>query len=153
MKKQLLAICTFLIAIGFYSAQTSSVNAIGYKTVEVKNGTWGKWPDQWTDLEENERPQMTVTAKFKGTVYEIHFKWNLLEIDKTLLVQYNEKKTLETRKKWNDETVHVYKDEEGDWVYTQKFSLFQLTDGTNVWTERKESKIYFFDNEIGIVFK
>ncbi len=153
MKKLLLAICILLAGIAFSFAQTSSIHAIAYKTVEVKNGTWGKWPDQWTDLEESERPKMTVTAKFKGTVYEIRFVWELLEIDKTLLLQYNEKKTLETRKKWNDESVYVYKDEEGDWTYTQKFSLNQLTDGTDVWTQRKDAKIYFFDSELGIVFK
>lgn len=145
--------CIFFIGMGYFFAQTSSVNAIAYKTVEVKNGTWGNWPDQWTSLEESERPIMTITAKFKGTVYEIRFEWALLGIDKTLLVQHSDTKTTEMRKKWNDNTVNAYKDEEGDWVYTQKFSLFQLTDGTDVWTQQKDAKIYFIDNDLGIVFK
>ena len=151
--KKILIVSVLLIGFAFSFAQTSGINAIAYKTVEVTNGTWGKWQDQWLELDESERPEMYITAKFKGTIYEIRFKWDLLEMDKTLLVQYNEKKTLETRKKWNDETVNVYKDEEGDWVYTQKFSLNQLTENTNVWTERKDAKIYFFDKEIGILFK
>ena len=151
--KKILIVSVLLIGFAFSFGQTSGINAIAYKTVEVTNGTWGKWQDQWLELDERERKKMYITAKFKGTIYEIRFKWDLLEMDKTLLVQYNEKKTLETRKKWNDETVNVYKDEEGDWVYTQKFSLNQLTENTNVWTERKDAKIYFFDKEIGILFK
>lgn len=151
--KKIILVIGILLGFAYSFAQTSAIHAIAYKTVEVNNGTWGKWQDQWMNLEESERPEMYITAKFKGTIYEIRFKWDLLEMDKTLLVQYDEKKTIDTRKKWNDETVNVYKDEEGDWVYTQKFSLNQLTDNTNVWIERKDAKIYFFDKETGILFK
>lgn len=158
MKKLLLVIAIMFAGVLTSFAQTSSVNAIGWKMVSLVNGKWEAWPKQWNDIDKSNRPEITVTSKFKGTVYEIRFKWDDfggtgIPIDKKLLVQHNEEKTKSLRKQWNNEKVFAYKDEEGDWVYTENFSLFELTDDTDVWTQRKNALIHFRDEDTTFLFK
>lgn len=148
MRNRLLFISAFLFFSFNLFAQSSEIACSAYKQVYRFSGTWAEWPNHWTTYssEGRAKPVVRVTNMgegYNGNIYRLQmFVSGKVEAD--FYVHYDSQKTASVREDWDDEYVNCYIDNNGDYIYTEGFSLKTLVDSSRIWATNEDSKLYFF---------
>ena len=160
MKKNIL-LFLLIVSSAFYSlnAQSSQIIATSYKQIYYINGKWGNWPNHWTTYSSEGRSNpviriTTISEGSSGDIYRLQMFINgTVEAD--FYVSYDSAITAKKRKDWNDQYVNCYKDENGDYVYTQNVSLQSLAKDNSAWAKNEDATLYIwvFSENMAVVVK
>jgi len=135
--------------------KVKKINFIQIKTVEYhpEYSEWDSWPENWFDLDEDNKFSMFISEEAVGKVYRVIIYKNNEELS-NMAVRYDPEKSLTMREEWDNPYVNCYYDENGDYIYASSVSLEQLAKDSSPW-KNEESIMYFwiFSQNYGIALR
>lgn len=135
----LVAFLTFASSMSAQKIRFSQMKSVEYNTEYEE---WDEWPDEWTPIPEETKITMQIKETVRGKVYKVTLFVDDEE-SSSITVKYDAEKSEKVRKDWDDPYVNCYLDDVGDYIYSQKVSLEQLSKDTSPWKTIEDSTIYF----------
>ncbi len=158
--KSLLAIIILGFAISLSSyGQSSEIEASAYKQIYKVRGTWGEWPNHWTTYESERRdpPVIRITTLSEGPQGDFYRLQMFIDgvVEADFNVVYDAQYSENIRREWNNKYVNCYRDDSGDYVYTQTVSLQGLAKDADAWATNENALLYLmiYSEDMCVVLK
>jgi hypothetical protein len=144
-----------LIALMSFNVNSQKIKFIQIKTIEYhpEYSAWDDWPDNWFDLNEENKFSMYISEEVIGKVYRVIIYKNNEELT-NMAVRYDPNKSSSMREEWDNPYVNCYYDDNGDYIYASNVSLEQLAKDSSPW-KNDDSIMYFwiFSQNLGIALR
>lgn len=141
------------------NAQSSQIVSTAYKQIFYIDGQWGKWPGYWTSYKSEGRsnPVIRITTISEGSSGDFYRLQLFIDrnVEADFYVAYDPVQTAQKRRDWDDQYVNCYKDENGDYVYTQNVSLQSLAKDPSAWADNENATLYLwvFSDNLAVIMR
>lgn len=154
--KRLILLLLLFGSIGPFFAQSSQISCSAYKEIYRFSGEWGQWPSHWTYYKSEGRtnPIIRVTSVKNGQYYRLQMFFDG-KIEADFYVAYDSKISAQKRKDWDNTEVYCYNDVEGNYVYVENTSLYELSRSSASWVDKTNSILYMwiFSEDMAVAVK